>query len=471
MPHRRRRPLLLTTPVVLLAMAWLAWAAAARHRLAAARATLTAAGEPVDVTGLLGPPVPPDRNAADLYLPAARALVPNVYGPSSSNVLFPSVPPLFPPAWMAMAGPAAAANAPAFALVRQARARPDADWHVVPGKPLLQTLLPHLNDSRELANELADAALVSHLRGDDAEAVERVRDLLAMADAVDRSRLPTLVAHLVSVGEQALALSRLQVIVTDARIGTGPGAIPRPAVEDLVRQLADDARPRGRLRNAVRGEWVMAADTVRWLGSRSTVLRPLADLELARSLTDAAALSAAADRTGLSPATAVVVATKPVISPLLGRDPTAGRYGHLFTDAVGLSLGTSTRFLTTDFRCRAERRATAALLALRLYHLDHGRWPAALAELVPAYLPAVPLDPLVGGNRPIGYLVQPRALPGGRDRVLVDWNGSATGPAGTPPAYPSSSYTDSYRGGIHWRDADGWAGPLATPPATHSKPG
>ena len=191
MPHRRRRPLLLTTPVVLLAMAWLAWAAAARHRLAAARATLTAAGEPVDVTGLLGPPVPPDRNAADLYLPAARALVPNVYGPSSSNLLFPSVPPLFPPAWMAMAGPAAAANAPAFALVRQARARPDADWHVVPGKPLLQTLLPHLNDSRELANELADAALVSHLRGDDAEAVERVRDLLAMADAVDRSRVPT----------------------------------------------------------------------------------------------------------------------------------------------------------------------------------------------------------------------------------------------------------------------------------------
>ena len=153
-------------------------------------------------------------------------------------------------------------------------------------------------------------------------------------------------------------------------------------------------------------------------------------------MTDAAALSAAADRTGLSPATAVVVATEPVIFPLLGRDPTAGRYGHLFTDAVGLSLGTSTRFLTTDFRCRAERRATAALLALRLYHLDHGRWPAALAELVPAYLPAVPLDPLVGGNRPIGYLVQPRALPGGRDRVLVDWNGSATGPAGTPPGLP-----------------------------------
>jgi hypothetical protein len=33
------------------------------------------------------------------------------------------------------------------------------------------------------------------------------------------------------------------------------------------------------------------------------------------------------------------------------------------------------------------------LLAVERYRQDHGRWPKALSELVPDYLPAVPIDP------------------------------------------------------------------------------
>jgi len=40
-------------------------------------------------------------------------------------------------------------------------------------------------------------------------------------------------------------------------------------------------------------------------------------------------------------------------------------------------------------------------LALRLYRADRGDWPAELADLVPAYLPGVPVDTLVG--RPLIY--------------------------------------------------------------------
>lgn len=43
-------------------------------------------------------------------------------------------------------------------------------------------------------------------------------------------------------------------------------------------------------------------------------------------------------------------------------------------------------------------------LAVRLFELDHGKRPATLSELVPQYLEAVPLDPLAGDNREIGYL-------------------------------------------------------------------
>ena len=63
------------------------------------------------------------------------------------------------------------------------------------------------------------------------------------------------------------------------------------------------------------------------------------------------------------------------------------------------------------FRGLAIRRMAATALAIRLYQLEHGRRPAKLADLVPKYLPAVPLDPFAAAGRPIGYLPKaPRPL-------------------------------------------------------------
>jgi hypothetical protein len=44
----------------------------------------------------------------------------------------------------------------------------------------------------------------------------------------------------------------------------------------------------------------------------------------------------------------------------------------------------------------AERRLLQTDLALRMFHRDNGRWPALLDELVPAYLPAAPVDSYSG---------------------------------------------------------------------------
>ena len=53
------------------------------------------------------------------------------------------------------------------------------------------------------------------------------------------------------------------------------------------------------------------------------------------------------------------------------------------------------------------RRLAAAALAVRWYAVEHdGRLPASLEELVPRYLPAVPLDPMAKG-RPLGYSPDP----------------------------------------------------------------
>jgi hypothetical protein len=53
----------------------------------------------------------------------------------------------------------------------------------------------------------------------------------------------------------------------------------------------------------------------------------------------------------------------------------------------------------------AERRLTATALALQWYAQEHdGRRPAELSDLVPRYLPGVPLDPFAPGRQPIRYV-------------------------------------------------------------------
>jgi hypothetical protein len=51
------------------------------------------------------------------------------------------------------------------------------------------------------------------------------------------------------------------------------------------------------------------------------------------------------------------------------------------------------------------RHLTIAAIALERYRLQHGHYPPALAQLVPAYLPQIPLDPMDG--RPLRYRLKP----------------------------------------------------------------
>jgi hypothetical protein len=102
------------------------------------------------------------------------------------------------------------------------------------------------------------------------------------------------------------------------------------------------------------------------------------------------------------------------------------RYSRWF---VGWN-GDLTRYFETNFRIIGERRVTAVSLAAQLYRADHGgRWPARLDDLVPAYLPAVPVDPFHDDGRPLGYVVKKGALPGGGDRPLVYYDAGEDDPA------------------------------------------
>ena len=63
------------------------------------------------------------------------------------------------------------------------------------------------------------------------------------------------------------------------------------------------------------------------------------------------------------------------------------------------------RAVEAQLRTRAFRRAMWISISLSRYHARHGRFPAALEDLAPEFMPAAPLDPYV--EAPFGYFVEP----------------------------------------------------------------
>jgi len=83
-------------------------------------------------------------------------------------------------------------------------------------------------------------------------------------------------------------------------------------------------------------------------------------------------------------------------------------------------MPTMTRALTQHFCAIARRRMAATALAIRLYEIEHARRCEKLTNLVPEYLPAVPIDPFSPDRRPIGYIPNapyPRLYSVGRNGI------------------------------------------------------
>jgi hypothetical protein len=70
-------------------------------------------------------------------------------------------------------------------------------------------------------------------------------------------------------------------------------------------------------------------------------------------------------------------------------------------ELAGLVLLNGARAARSFQTAQARGRAAVAAVALERYRLRHGRWPGALADLVPDLLPAVPRDPFDG--QPLRY--------------------------------------------------------------------
>jgi hypothetical protein len=302
------------------------------------------------------------------------------------------------------------ANEAALAKLDEASAAGRIDWDPHFTSPLVgQTLSSDLTQQRSLVNLLWAASLLAHHQGDDAEALRRVGQILLVSRALDHQ--PFLTHHLTAIGCAAVANRVLGEEAPDLRVG-GAGGASREQVRALVAELLDDRALNEGQRRAWVGERVMQLELPRTalaggggavaFGGMSLnipgagfVWKPmLNDNARAMSRFTTAMMKAMASSRDLASYNANL--GDPV--PEVKRSP--GRY--TLTSILMPSLN---RAAQQHYLLLADRRLAATCLAVRLYATDHqGALPERLDDLVPAYLPAVPLDPVATGGVPIRYV-------------------------------------------------------------------
>jgi hypothetical protein len=171
------------------------WGDAAQRHLDAEIAAAQARGEPALIDDFADPTAdhPPDvQNAAVLYTAAGAAINYNAAQTAFDN-RFSSNTALSDADRKILDG-LIAANARTIALCRTAADLPQANWGLKLHSPVMNVLLPALNWQRGLANMLRYAEVDHHLHGDDAQAVEDLRDIFCEADAVEHYG-PFIITH------------------------------------------------------------------------------------------------------------------------------------------------------------------------------------------------------------------------------------------------------------------------------------
>ena len=400
--------------VTCLAFLYWGWTAYSHRQLDAAVAAVRARGEPALYEEFDPPPIPDERNAAAPLKEAARSFEPDAEWTRNltqvpQHNLASSVRWLRLPQDVAVVDALAARHATTLRLVRKARARGEADWGVRVRKRMINILLPHLGGQRDLAQFLAAAAFARHARGADTEALQLCRDLLALGDHVG-DNAPFGPVQAVSHGAVDRVADVVEQVAAELDL-TDPTT--RAAAQSLVAELLDERRmARNHLRTA-QAERSFAADIFHgYLEGTGALTKPAMRIDAARALREREREVALARCASY----ADVVRLVPEVWPAwIGGPPAADtrRWRASFWRGYPPRLVRQTRVVSSMFRsprraavphyrARCDRRAAAALLAARMYQLDHdGQLPSKWADLVPAYLPSVPADPFAPGGAPL----------------------------------------------------------------------
>jgi hypothetical protein len=406
--------------VIVLGVARVWWGWDANRRLAAELEAIAARGEPVELRYFNSPAVAEDVNAVPLLRRAGEIILERregPYSPSNSNLTWSQQLP-YPQIWHDTAAISIEVNWEAIELVAEARARGEVGWDLdLEGKrrstrhhrffnlnaaPFLSSgehlfrdrELMSLSSIRALANQIGDTALYLHFNGNDAEAIDRLFDILFIAQSLNEQ--PTLIPYLVGTGIEALALSRINIIgtglrVEDAETPADPQATypaDREQVRWLINHLLDEQPRRDRLLHVLQAERLLMLHAAEDAYDKSVLVSPMFRRDMVKALRGInAAVEAAAAPDWAAVSTIVDMNPPQAANPWY---TTSER--HDLVRLISRHSGFNMVFVT-HYRAIMERRMMAAALAVRLYHNDHGAFPPDLASLVPRYLPYLPIDP------------------------------------------------------------------------------
>lgn len=379
-----------------------------RARLQAEIDRLHAAGEPVLVEDFRGPPVADSENTASLLNEVVRQLRLNTDDETAVEAA--GFYPPFSPQAKATISQYEARLAPALHLLRAARTTTKADWKLKMESPAIGILLPMINDQRDLANLLARLAMYAHERGDDAAATEYILDQLTVSQAI--SQQPFSISHLVASGITDQALDVAVTILPTLRISeiSNDRSATSSQVRSLIAKLLDEEASRRSLLLSARSEHMTQIDSFINLGEGRTTtavvigltgrwntnqpmpivqllgdwaLRPVYYREAVEALIASRQFIDAANQTNFAAA-------------LAGTTAWSSRFANAklhWQSPISLMFSSGMSNLVGRHFLDLQRRSQVAVnLAAKLYAAKKGAAPAKVDDLVPDFLPAVPLD-------------------------------------------------------------------------------
>ena len=371
------------------------------------------AGEPVypkDYNAI--PPVPNEVNSALLYEKASLAFTwPASIDPNIKLDDF--MDPSFIETHMDEARKIIIANKATFDAIREAGTLPEAHWQQGPfTSPLSSMSFPNLGGNRQLVKLLYLSALFESKNGRHAKAMDNINEILLLSERL-RKLKGGIIVHMVASSCCAKAINAISIITPSCHFTDKP--IPRNDISKvvslkdavlLINKLLNDTPIKESWASAINFERATIIDAGDLICSGSPIspisypktgilFKPhwrLEQYDLTTELTTLASIPASADfhsaqkqlpdRSLSSNLQAIL--TKPISSSFL--------------------LPGIERPVELHYRLIAERRMAAIAIAIRIYESQNGRRPQNLSELVPDYLPAVPVDPFSSTGDPLGYL-------------------------------------------------------------------
>lgn len=408
-------------------------------------AQLKAQGEPMDLAQVVPPPVPPEQNSADTMRHAADLIEKNEYSWISNDVggMMMVAPgkamtvwqqpdvrnPTITNSWKNIGG-VLDQDKEILKLLGQVIAKPDFDFQInyYAGFTNFTTTNLFLIESKSAALKLSRAVVYDLHSGDTASAVQNIRVLLAITQALRDERLD--ISELVRIAMASIAVSANWELLQATNLTDGQLAELQKGWENLdFIQSAEDAmameRAMGEITLAQHRKsdselegyldmgppglpsdetfwdrakrkpelfmwryWWSYPDDLRALKGYEVLIGALRSAQINGSFSDAIKNE--------TNALQKLTVSKPDNDSDFFFPAKPDLHTMLSDDVFFMSV-----FVRRVMTMEVARRAMITAIALKRYQLKRGNYPSTLNALVPEFLPSVPLDPVDG--QPLRY--------------------------------------------------------------------